>query len=69
MTKMMPKPGFEDLRNRMGLSYDYAEGLIPRMVDSPKVMYAGSSRNNTKAQFAVNLAPEEGSVEVRSAAR
>jgi hypothetical protein len=34
LTKMMPRPGFEDLRSRVGLTYQHCPGLTPRMVDS-----------------------------------
>jgi hypothetical protein len=33
LTKMMPRPGFEFLRDRMGLTYDHCPDLTPRMKD------------------------------------
>ena len=34
MTKIMPRPGFEDLRSRIGLSYAHSAQLTPRLKDS-----------------------------------
>jgi hypothetical protein len=34
LTKIMPRPGFEDLRSRMGLTSEHATSLSPRMLDS-----------------------------------
>jgi hypothetical protein len=34
LTKIMPRPGFEDLRTRMGLTYQHCADLTPRIVDS-----------------------------------
>jgi len=33
MTKMLPRPAFEFLREAMGLTYDHAVGMTPRVVD------------------------------------
>jgi len=33
MTKMLPRPAFEYLRAAMGLTYDHAVGLTPRVKD------------------------------------
>lgn len=33
MTKMLPRPAFEFLREAMGLTYDHAVGMAPRVVD------------------------------------
>ena len=33
MTKMLPRPAFEYLRAAMGLTYDHAAGLTPRVRD------------------------------------
>ena len=33
MTKMLPRPAFEYLRERIGLTYEHAVGLAPRVKD------------------------------------
>jgi hypothetical protein len=34
LTKIMPRPGFEDLRSRMGLTYEHSAIISPRKLDS-----------------------------------